>query len=182
MTRIWLRVDVSFGHTDVNSQPNSGHWRLLTAKFWPLTLETRQLLPPFHEDLSFRCGDIRKTLLVFFINWFSMYFWYFCNYAPPKMYNYWMIVKWKHQYQCIFCTLRLSHKHIDFYSSQGTPCMILTSSAQASQPNPNWGLRKPYYHICGEPPCTIQSIHPTPRKVVLRSYRASASSQLAVGK
>ena len=46
VTRIWLRVDVSFGHTDVNFQPNFGHWRLLTAKFLPLTLEIRQLLPP----------------------------------------------------------------------------------------------------------------------------------------
>ena len=38
----------------------------------------------FHEDLSFRCGDIFKTILVFFNHWYSMYFWYFCNYAPPK--------------------------------------------------------------------------------------------------
>ena len=31
-------------------------------------------------------------------------------------------VKWKHQSQLTFCILRLSHRHIDFDSSQGTPC------------------------------------------------------------
>ena len=49
----------------------------------------------FHQDPSFRCRDICKTILVFFNHWFSMYFWYFCNYAPPKpskMDNFWMIV------------------------------------------------------------------------------------------
>ena len=36
----------------------------------------------FHEDLSFRCGDICKTILVFFNSWFSMYFsgWYHTTY------------------------------------------------------------------------------------------------------
>ena len=29
--------------------------------------------------------------------------------------------KWKHQFQLIFCILRLSHKHTDFVSSRGTP-------------------------------------------------------------
>ena len=50
----------------------------------------------FHEDPSFCCGDICKTILVFFNHWFSMYFWYFGNYAPPKpskMDDYWMIVE-----------------------------------------------------------------------------------------
>ena len=28
----------------------------------------------FHEDLSFRCGDIYKTIMVFFNDLFSMYF------------------------------------------------------------------------------------------------------------
>ena len=32
-------------------------------------------------------------------------------------------VKWKRQFQLIFCILRLSHKHNDFNSSRGTPCM-----------------------------------------------------------
>ena len=85
----------------------------------------------FHEDMSFRCGDICKTILVFFNHWFSMFFWYFRIYAPPKpskMDNYWMIVeffetrsqngpisvKWKHQSQLIFCILRFSHKHSTF--------------------------------------------------------------------
>ena len=31
---------------NINSQPIFGHCRLLTTKFWPLTLEIRQLLPP----------------------------------------------------------------------------------------------------------------------------------------
>ena len=50
----------------------------------------------FHEDLSFRRGDIFKTILVFFNPWFSMYFWYFRNYAAPKpskMDIYWMLVE-----------------------------------------------------------------------------------------
>ena len=50
----------------------------------------------FHEDPSFRCGDICKTLLVFFNHSFLMYFCYFRNYAPPKpskMDNYLMIVE-----------------------------------------------------------------------------------------
>ena len=50
----------------------------------------------FHEDPSFYCGDICKTILVFFNNWFSMYFLYFRNYAPPKplkIDNNWMIVE-----------------------------------------------------------------------------------------
>ena len=62
-------------------------------------------------------------------NWFSMYFWYFRNYAPrkpSKMDNYWMIVEFFSKldlkmalYQWI---LTLSHKHITFDSSRGTPC------------------------------------------------------------
>ena len=36
--------------TDVYSRPNSGHWRYLTTKFWPLTLEIRQLQRCFKED------------------------------------------------------------------------------------------------------------------------------------
>ena len=50
----------------------------------------------FHEDPRFRCGDICKKELVFFNHWFSMYFLYFRNFAPPKpskMDNYWMIVE-----------------------------------------------------------------------------------------
>ena len=49
----------------------------------------------FHEDRSFCCGDICKTILVFFNRWFSMYFPYFLNYAPQKsseMDNYWIIM------------------------------------------------------------------------------------------
>ena len=35
VTKIWLWIDVSFGHTNVYS--NSGHWHFLAAKFWLLT-------------------------------------------------------------------------------------------------------------------------------------------------
>ena len=34
-------------------------------------------------------------------------------------------VQWKHQSELIFCILRLSHKHITFDSSPGTPCSFL---------------------------------------------------------
>ena len=44
VTRIWLWIDVSFGHTDVYSQPNSGHWHFLAAKFWSLTYPCIQIL------------------------------------------------------------------------------------------------------------------------------------------
>ena len=37
VTEIGLIIDVSMTQTDVYSQSDSGHWRLLTAKFWPLT-------------------------------------------------------------------------------------------------------------------------------------------------
>ena len=38
----------------------------------------------FHNDLSFRCGDICKTILTFKNYQFSMYFIYFHIFAPPK--------------------------------------------------------------------------------------------------
>ena len=38
----------------------------------------------FHEDPSFCCRDIRKTMLVFFNHWFLIYFSYYLNYTPPK--------------------------------------------------------------------------------------------------
>ena len=38
----------------------------------------------FHKDRSFRCGDICKTILVFFNRWFSMYFSYSPDYTPLK--------------------------------------------------------------------------------------------------
>ena len=44
VTRIWLWIDVSFGHTDVYSQPNCGHWHFLAAKFWSLTYPCIQIL------------------------------------------------------------------------------------------------------------------------------------------
>ena len=49
----------------------------------------------FHVDPSFWCGDICKTILVFLNCWFSMYFTYLPNYAPPKsseMDNCWIII------------------------------------------------------------------------------------------
>ena len=38
----------------------------------------------FHKDMSFRCGDIRKTILTFKSHQFSIYFAYFHNFSPPK--------------------------------------------------------------------------------------------------
>ena len=37
----------------------------------------------FHKGLSFRCGDIRKTILTFKNHWFSMYFAFFHSFEPP---------------------------------------------------------------------------------------------------
>ena len=50
----------------------------------------------FHKDLSFRCGDISKTIQTFKNHQFSMYFAYFHRFAPPKsskMDNYWMVME-----------------------------------------------------------------------------------------
>ena len=38
----------------------------------------------FHNDLSFRCGDICKTLLTFNNHKFSTYLAFFHTFAPPK--------------------------------------------------------------------------------------------------
>ena len=49
LTSVWPKLTSTRSQilvTDVYSQPNSGHWHYLTTKFWPLTLEIRQLLPP----------------------------------------------------------------------------------------------------------------------------------------
>ena len=49
----------------------------------------------FHEDQSFHCGDICKTILTFKTHQCSMYFAYFHKFSPPKpsmMDNYWIIV------------------------------------------------------------------------------------------
>ena len=51
VTRIWLWVDVSMTKTDVCSQPNSGHWRLLTTQFWS---HWRLLIDTYYEDFSFK--------------------------------------------------------------------------------------------------------------------------------
>ena len=93
-----------------------------------------------------------------------------------------MSEKWKHQSQLIFCILRLSYKHIDFDSSQGTPCRYtdmglpeLFHFCQA-QPKP-----KPNPQLGAEIALISQlswTTHHPPRIVVFRSFRASASSQL----
>ena len=75
-----------------------------------------------------------------------MYFWYIPNYMHPRSLPRWIIteillnffehrsqngpisVKWKHQFQLIFCILRLSQKHTDFDSSLETPCMYCQKS------------------------------------------------------
>ena len=45
------------------------------------------------------------------------------NFFETRSQNLPISVKWKHQSQLIFCIIRLSQKHIDFDSSQGTPCI-----------------------------------------------------------
>ena len=94
----------------------------------------------FCEDRSFRCGDIWKTILGFFNYWFSMYFLYFLNYAPPKpseMENYWMVLVFfgNHISKCnrlnknirpiqaieVLHRLRNKQKHYLIYSE--TPCI-----------------------------------------------------------
>ena len=53
LTSVWPKLTSTCSQilvTDVYSQPNSGHWHYLTTKFRPLTLEIRQLLPPFYTN------------------------------------------------------------------------------------------------------------------------------------
>ena len=81
----------------------------------------------FHEDPSFRCRDICKTILVLFNHWFLMYFSYFSNCAPPKpskMDNYWIIMffletrmEWNLNWDYFVC----------FFS---TPAALLCNSSQ----------------------------------------------------
>ena len=46
--------------TDVYSQPNFGHWRYLTTKFWLITLEIRQLLPPFSFLFAWSSANVQE--------------------------------------------------------------------------------------------------------------------------
>ena len=95
----------------------------------------------FHEDLSFRCRDIRKTILVFLIIDFQCNFdisaimhlrslqrWiiteWLWNFFKTRSQNGPISVKWKHQSQLIFCISRLSHKHITFGTLKLTPCTL----------------------------------------------------------
>ena len=52
--------------------------------------------------------------------WIITEWWWNCFEIRPQ--NLPISVKWKHQSQLIFCILRLSHRHITFDSSNGTPC------------------------------------------------------------
>ena len=54
--------------------------------------------------------------------WIITEWWWNCFEIRPQ--NLPISVKWKHQFQLIFCILRPSHKHTDFDSSWGTPCSI----------------------------------------------------------
>ena len=72
----------------------------------------------FHEDPSFCCGDICKTILVNFNRWFSMYFSYFPNYAPPKpseIDNCWIIMNF------FWDKISIDH-HIKFHKDQSFRC------------------------------------------------------------
>ena len=103
----------------------------------------------FHEDPSFRWGDFLKTILVFFNRWFSMYFSYFPNYAPPKpsdMDNYWILMNffWNYISKCTYLMNKrtpvsvyrlfssLSNKQILFDSFKETPCSCHSNAFEAS--------------------------------------------------
>ena len=70
----------------------------------------------FHKDLSFRCGDICKTILTVKNHQFSMYFAYFHIFAPPK----------SSQMETPVSAYRLfsipSNKQIIYVNSRRSPC------------------------------------------------------------
>ena len=69
--------------------------RILMKNYLMILYYLMNISLKFHKDLSFRCGDICKTILTFKNHQFSMYFAYFHIFAQPKsskMDNYWMII------------------------------------------------------------------------------------------
>ena len=58
--------------------------RIFTENYLVILYYLMNISLKFHKDLSFRCGDICKTILTFKNHQFSMYFPYFKCYAPQK--------------------------------------------------------------------------------------------------
>ena len=58
--------------------------RIFTKNYLMILYYLMKISLKFHKDLSFRCGDICKTILTFKNHQFSMYFAYFHIFAPPK--------------------------------------------------------------------------------------------------
>ena len=58
--------------------------RIFTKNYLMILYYLMNISLKFHKDLSFRCGDICKTILTFKNHQFSMYFAYFHIFAPPK--------------------------------------------------------------------------------------------------
>ena len=58
--------------------------RIFTTNYLMILYYLMKINLKFHKDLSFRCGDICKTILTFKNHQFSMYFAYFHIFAPPK--------------------------------------------------------------------------------------------------
>ena len=98
----------------------------------------------FHEDPSFCCRDICKTILAFFNHWFSMYFSYSPNYRPSKpseMDNYLIIIDIFGNFisKCTYLMKKRtpvedyrllsipSNKPIGFVSSRGTTCIWMSA-------------------------------------------------------
>ena len=57
---------------------------IFTKKYLMILYYLIKISLKFHKDLSFRCGDICKTILTFKNHQFSMYFAYFHIFAPSN--------------------------------------------------------------------------------------------------
>ena len=58
--------------------------RIFTKNYLMILYYLMKINLKFHKDLSFRCGDICKTILTFKNHQFLLYFAYFHIFAPPK--------------------------------------------------------------------------------------------------
>ena len=58
--------------------------RIFTKNYLRILYYLMKISLKFHKNLSFRCGDISKTILTFKNHQFSMYFAYFHSFVPPK--------------------------------------------------------------------------------------------------
>ena len=58
--------------------------RIFTKNYLRILYYLMKISLKFHKNLSFRCGDISKTILTFKNHQFSMYLAYFHTFAAPK--------------------------------------------------------------------------------------------------